>query len=127
MVWLECSGMVRLPSGGRNRMQSVVGGADRGLGLSVTVAAMPDVIGQRLGHVADKLASREHGDGFHVAVVLSVDVAHQVVPNPPLPVVAGTAARVARDFVAAGSFSLASRVPNEPTAVPQSDLKTPPT
>src|SRR3546814_9581792 len=80
-------------------MQSVFGGADRGLGLSVTVAAMPDVIGQRLGHVADKLASREHGDGFHVAVVLSVDVAHQVVPNPPLPVVAGTAARVERDFV----------------------------
>src|SRR3546814_957048 len=87
MVCLECIGMVRLPSGGWNRMQSVFGGADRGLGLSVTVAAMPDVIGQRLGHVADKLASREHGDGFHVAVVLSVDVAHQVVPNPPLPVV----------------------------------------
>src|SRR3546814_6400887 len=74
MVCLECIGMVRLPSGGWNRMKSVFGGADRGLGLSVTVAALPDVIGQRLGHVADKLASREHGDGFHVAVVLSVDV-----------------------------------------------------
>jgi len=32
-------------------MQSVFGGADRGLGLPVTVAAMPDVIGQRLGTV----------------------------------------------------------------------------
>src|SRR3546814_16620513 len=104
MVCLECIGMVRLPSGGWNRMQSVFGGADRGLGLSVTVPAMPDVIGQRLGHVAAKLASRDHGDGFHVACVLSDDVALLVVPNPSLPVLVGTPSKVEPAFFAAGSF-----------------------
>lgn len=107
-------------------MLSVFDGADRGLGLPVTVAAMPDVIGQRFGYVADKLAGREYGDGFHVAVVLSVDVAHQVVPNPFLPVIAGTAARVERDFVAAGSFPLDARVLIEPNSVPNGDIKAPP-
>src|SRR3546814_10770036 len=58
--------------------------------------------------------------------VCSSDLAHQVVPNPPLPVVAGTAARVERDFVAAGSFSLDARVLIEPNAVPQDDIKAPP-
>src|SRR3546814_11047814 len=105
MVCLECIGMVRLPSGGWNRMQSVFGGADRGLGLSVTVAAMPDVIGPRLGQVADNLAIREHGDSFHVAVVLSLAIGHPFVPNPPLPLVAVPAAILIRDFVLSGPFS----------------------